>query len=249
MNKILVTNNLCKDFEQTKVLKNINLEVLQNEFLIIMGRSGSGKSTLLYSMSGMDHPTSGHVMFDNEDIATLSDDKLSEIRLKKMGFIFQHSHLLKKLSVIDNIVLPGYKANLKSRQDVNEDAKTLMEKTEITDIADKDIKKISGGQLQRAAICRALINQPKILFGDEPTGALNSSTTKDIMDILNSIHQQGTTVVLVTHDTKVALRGSRVVFLIDGQIVDELSLGNYLEDKDLNHRELVLSEWLEGLNF
>lgn len=249
MNKVLEVNKLCKKFGDVVVLNNIDLAVLENEFLVIMGRSGSGKSTLLYTMSGMDRPTSGQVTFNQEDIALLNDDKMSEIRLKKMGFIFQHSYLLKKLSVIDNIILPGYKAMIKSRSDVDCDAQKLMEQTEISHIANHDIKKISGGQLQRAAICRALINQPKIIFGDEPTGALNSSTTHEVMDIINRIHQQKTTMVIVTHDTKVALRADRIVFLIDGHIEDDLKLGHYLECSDLDEREKTLNQWLSKHDF
>jgi putative ABC transport system ATP-binding protein len=156
---------------------------------------------------------------------------------------------LKKLSVLDNIILPGYKLNQKSRDEVERDALGLMEKTEISSIAKHDIKKVSGGQLQRAAICRALINQPKILFGDEPTGALNSSTMKEVMDIFNAIHRQKTTIVIVTHDTKVAHRADRIVFLVDGRIEDELRLGSYSDETNHSVREQTLSQWLEKLNF
>ena len=250
MKTILEVKNLYKSFEDTQVLNNINFKVDEGEFIAIMGQSGSGKSTLLYSISGMDRPTSGNVLFCGKDISKLDDDKMSEVRLKQMGFIFQHSYLLKNLSIRDNIVLPGFKAGTLSREQVNQNADALMVKTGIDGVAEHDIKKVSGGQLQRAAICRALINQPDILFGDEPSGALNSSTTREVMDIINAVNTEGTTVIIVTHDAKVAARAGRVIFLMDGNIHDELTLGKYEGDKKTkSSREKRLSEWLEKQGF
>jgi putative ABC transport system ATP-binding protein len=250
MKTILEVKNLCKSFEDAQVLNDISFKVDVGEFIAIMGRSGSGKSTLLYNISGMDRPTSGNVMFCGKDITRLDDEKMSEVRLKQMGFIFQHSYLLKNLSIRDNIVLPGFKAGTLSREQVNQNADMLMEKTGISGVADHDIKKVSGGQLQRAAICRALINQPDVLFGDEPTGALNSSTTREVMDIINAVNTEGTTVIIVTHDAKVAARADRVIFLMDGNIHDELALGKYDgDDKEKPSREKKLSEWLEKQGF
>jgi len=198
----------------------------------------------------MDRPTSGNVLFCGKDISKLDDEKMSEIRLKQMGFIFQHSYLLKNLSIRDNIVLPGFKAGILSREQVNQDTDALMAKTGISSIADHDIKKVSGGQLQRAAICRALINQPDILFGDEATGALNSSTSREVMDIINNANTEGTTVIIVTHDVKVAARADRVIFLMDGNIHDELTLGKYeVVEKNKSSREKKLHEWLEKQGF
>lgn len=250
MKTILEAKNLCKSFEGTVVLNDINFRVDEGEFIAIMGRSGSGKSTLLYSISGMDRPTSGNVLFYGKDISSLDDGKMSEVRLKHMGFIFQHSHLLKNLSIRDNIVLPGFKAGALSREEVNKYASSLMLKTGIDSVACHDVKKVSGGQLQRAAICRALINKPDVLFGDEPTGALNSSTTREVMDIINSINGEGTTVIIVTHDAKVAARASRVIYLMDGNIHDELTLGKYEGDEKVKlSREKRLAEWLEKQGF
>lgn len=250
MRIILNVKNLCKSFEYTQVLNNINFKVDEGQFIAIMGRSGSGKSTLLYSISGMDRPTSGNVLFCGKDISKLDDGKMSEVRLKQMGFIFQHSYLLKNLSIRDNIVLPGFKSGQLSRKQVNKNADALMVKTGINSVADHDIKKVSGVQLQRAAICRALINQPDILFGDEPTGALNSSTTREVMDIINAVNAEGTTVIIVTHDAKVAERANRVIYLMDGNIHDELTLGKYeVDEKKKSFREKRLSEWLDKQGF
>ncbi|WP_280771788.1 ABC transporter ATP-binding protein [Salipaludibacillus daqingensis] len=250
MKTILEVQNLCKNYEDTKVLNNINFKVDEGEFIAIMGQSGSGKSTLLYSISGMDRPTKGNVLLSGKDISNLEDEKMAEVRLNKMGFIFQNSHLLKNLSIRDNIVLPGFKSAKLLRDEINQHADKLMEKTGITSVATHDIKKVSGGQLQRAAICRALVNQPDILFGDEPTGSLNSSTTKEVMDIINAINREGTTVMIVTHDVKVATRAGRVIFLLDGNIHDELLLGKYNEDENKSSsREKRLFEWLEKQGF
>lgn len=250
MKTILEVKNLYKSFEDAQVLNDINLKVGEGEFLAIMGQSGSGKSTLLYSISGMDRPTSGKVFINGRDISELDDEKMSKVRLEQMGFVFQHSFLLKNLSVRDNIVLPGFKSGKLPREKVNQTAVSLMERTGISNVAAHDIKKVSGGQLQRAAICRALINKPDILFGDEPTGALNSSASKEVMDILNAINAEGTTVILVTHDAKVAARAGRVIFLMDGVVHDELLLGKYTGgNNEKPDREKKLSDWLDRLKF
>ncbi len=248
MKTILEARGLCKTFDNTQILKEIDVSVNKGEFVAIMGRSGSGKSTLLYNISGMDKATQGEIIFDGEDISKLNDEQMSNLRLKKMGFVFQQPHLLKTLSIYDNIVLPGYKAKEATRQQVNTYAKELMERTGIDKIASHDIKKVSGGQLQRASICRALINHPDIIFADEPTGSLNSGATIEIMDIINEINEQGTTIVLVTHDAKVAARAERVIFLSDGNITDELVQGKY-EKSSLSKRESKMAVWLDKQNF
>lgn len=250
MKTLLEVKHLSKRFEDTDILRDISMQVMEGEFLAIMGQSGSGKSTLLYNISGMDLPTSGTVEFNGEELTKFSEKQMSQIRLCHMGFIFQHSYLLKNLSIRDNIVLPGMKAAKVSRTEVNKNADLLLHKTGIEQVATHDIKKVSGGQLQRAAICRALINQPEILFGDEPTGALNSSATLEIMDLLHQINKEGTTVVLVTHDAKVAARADRIIFLKDGKIHDELNLSKDSGKKeDRENRERKLNEWLKQQGF
>ena len=243
MKNILQIEKLYKEFDETVILKGIDFTVEAGEFVVIMGQSGSGKSTFLYNISGMDRPSSGDIVFDGENISSFDDEKMSNIRLKKMGFIFQKTHLLKTLSIRDNIVLPGFKAKIKSRQQVVDYAEQLMKRTGIYEIRDHDIKKVSGGQLQRAAICRALINNPDIIFGDEPTGSLNSSASNEIMDIINEINATGTTIMLVTHDPKVAARADRVIFLSDGHIKDEITLGKYKEENFIE-RESKMIKWL-----
>ena len=268
MEKILEAKNLSKVFgrsekDRVEVLKGINLEINQAEFVAIMGRSGSGKSTLLYNISGMDDLTGGEVIFAGQNISGLSDREISDLRLHKMGFIFQHSHLLKFLSVKENIMLPALKAASRSKREIIDAASSLMEGVGIAAVADKDITEISGGQLQRGAICRALINQPEIIFADEPTGALNSSASQEVMNILNQINQEGTTMLIVTHDIKVAARAERIVYLSDGRVEAEYKAGKYSKDIKsdkadnkcdkandcLKEREEEIRQWLKSKGF
>ncbi|HKL13628.1 MAG TPA: ABC transporter ATP-binding protein [Halanaerobiales bacterium] len=249
MKNILETRNLSKSYlvnERTKpVLKGIDLSIKEGEFVSVMGPSGSGKSTLLYNVSGMDKMTEGEVIFAGSKINELSEKDLSKLRLKKMGFVFQQINLLKNLGIIDNIILSAYMADEFEKDEINKKAIALMEKTGIEDLADNDITQASGGQLQRAAICRALINDPLVLFGDEPTGALNSKAASNIMDIFHSINEEGTTVMMVTHDVKVASQSERVLFMLDGNIEGEYILGKFDRTKnDIKRREAELSEWL-----
>ncbi|QVK19509.1 ABC transporter ATP-binding protein [Mycoplasmatota bacterium] len=249
-NIILETNDLKKVYYIGKgnsqiVLKGVNVKIKEGEFVTVMGASGSGKSTFLYNISGMDKMTSGSVTFDGEDLSSLSEKELSNLRLRKMGFIFQQAHLLKNLSIFDNIILSAYLEKSDSRKDINKRAVELMEKTGISELANKDITQASGGQLQRVGICRSLINQPKIIFGDEPTGALNSKASNEIMELLQTINETGTTILLVTHDVKVAAKSERVLLMVDGNIVEDKHLGKYVkENDDIKQREALLSSWL-----
>ena len=178
MSGSLKVKDLCKTYiinkRQNNVLKNVEFEIREGEMVAVMGPSGSGKSTLLYTVSGMDRPTAGTVDFFGKDISSLSANEMSDVRLDEMGFIFQQMHMLKNLSIYDNIILPAYQSShSKTRDDkkkIEERAKELMRKLEIIEIADNDINEVSGGQLQRACICRSLINHPRVIFADEPTG-------------------------------------------------------------------------------
>ena len=249
MNTILAAKDLCKTYVVNKqehtVLNNVNLQIQSGEYVSVMGPSGSGKSTLLYNISGMDKMTSGSVVFKGTELSTLSEKEMFTVRLREMGFVFQQINLLKNLGIIDNIVVSAYMAKDRSRKEIYQFARELMEKTGITELADNDISQASGGQLQRAAICRALINQPDIIFGDEPTGALNSKSANEIMDIFEDINASGTTIMLVTHDVKVAAKTERVLFMIDGKIEGDYRLGKMqAADKDSTEREQKLLNWL-----
>ncbi|MGN0473981.1 MAG: ABC transporter ATP-binding protein [Acutalibacteraceae bacterium] len=239
-NKIEV-KGLCKSFDGNSILKDISFKIESGEFVAVMGQSGCGKSTLLYSVSGMDRPTEGEIRFDNRELSALSEREMQKLRLEYMGFIFQKPNFIKNLSIADNIVYPAFQLGKRSRKEIVSDAEALMKKMGIISVADHDIRKVSGGQLQRAAICRAMINHPDILFGDEPTGALDSSSTKEVMDILEQINFSGTTILLVTHDAKVASRADRIIYLEDGKIKDEL--------RQKKGAESNINEWLAKMGF
>jgi putative ABC transport system ATP-binding protein len=259
MTALLESQQLCKSFvlgndNEYTVLSDVDLTIEPGEFVSVMGPSGSGKSTLLYNISGMDRAKSGHVLFNGQgikrDLTTLSEEDLSKVRLTSMGFVFQHIHLLKNLSIFDNVVLPAYLAREESHDQIDQRAEALMEQVGVAHLADNDITQASGGQLQRVGICRALINSPDILFGDEPTGALNSKAAGEIMDLLTEINHSGTTIMLVTHDVRVAARTERVLFMLDGQIVAEKHLDKPSENgTGRKEREEILSSWLTELGF
>ena len=256
MKTVLQAKGLCKTYivnkRQNNVLKNIDLTIDEGEMVAVMGPSGSGKSTLLYCVSGMDRVTSGEVIFDGKDTAKLSAGELAELRLEEMGFIFQQMYMMKNLTVLDNIILPAVKSkkNKESRRQTEERGRALMHRLGIDDVGGNDINEVSGGQLQRACICRSMINSPKMIFADEPTGALNRRSSDEVMEELLGLNRDGTTVMCVTHDPKVAAKCSRVLYLIDGGIVGEKEMGHFEGDqKELRDRERGLNNWLMELGW
>jgi putative ABC transport system ATP-binding protein len=240
---VLDAHGLTKAFDGHVVLQGLDLQIGEGEFVSVMGPSGSGKSTLLYNVSGMDTMTSGSVTFAGHELAALDQKQLARLRLTTMGFIFQHVYLLKNLSLLDNVVLPAYLAGAAPREELNDRAIRLMERTGVADLADRDVSEASGGQLQRVGICRALINQPRILLGDEPTGALDSTAAAEIMDILCELNAEGTTIMLVTHDARIAARTERVLYMLDGRIVGDRRQGTY-DGTGIDRRYAELTEWL-----
>ena len=247
MSTVIETRDLCKTYivnkQSNNVLQNVNFKVEEGEFVTVMGPSGSGKSTLLYTVSGMDNVTAGSVFFDGDEISAMKDKQLVNLRLLKMGFVFQQMYMMKKLSIIDNIILPGFQAKIRPREEIRKDAEELMRKLGIIDEADREITEVSGGQLQRACLCRALINHPKVIFADEPTGALNSKASNEVMERLIEANRMGTTILMVTHSEKVASISDRIIYLMDGNIQGELILGKKTDD-DLSKRERKVREWL-----
>lgn len=247
MRTILSAKKINKSYrvnnKENHVLNNVSLDIMDGEFISVMGPSGSGKSTLLYNISSMDKMDSGEIVFDNDSLEKSDEKTLSDVRLRKMGFVFQQFNLLKNLGIVDNIVFPAHMTKNTDKNEALGRAYELMEKTGISDLKENSINEASGGQLQRVAICRALINNPKIVFGDEPTGALNSKSANEIMDIFEDINNSGTTIMLVTHDVKVAARTKRVLFMKDGEILDQYKFGNDI-DLPLKEKEKKLQEWL-----
>ncbi|MCI9315862.1 MAG: ABC transporter ATP-binding protein [Lachnospiraceae bacterium] len=253
----LMVKDLCKTYivnkRQNNVLRNINMEIKQGEMAAVMGPSGSGKSTLLYTVSGMDDLTAGRVNFFGKDIGSLSPAQMSSLRLDEMGFIFQQMYMLKNLTIYDNIILPAYQSRngrgREKRKEINSRAKELMHKLGISEIAEHDINEVSGGQLQRACICRSLINRPKMIFADEPTGALNQQNSREVMKELNRINREGTTILLVTHDMKVAAKCDRVLYIEDGSLKGEYIFWKYNGPEENREREKKLSVWLMEMGF
>ncbi len=244
MSELLRVKNLKKG----EILQDISFEVQQGELIAIMGPSGSGKSTLLYNVSGMDKADDGEVLLDGTELVSLSEDDKASLRLNKMGFVFQQMNCLSNLNLIDNIVFPAVHADRKHKDNYYARAKELLTKFHIEDLAERRINEVSGGQLQRACICRSMIMKPDILFADEPTGALNQSSSAEVIDAFLKINEEGTSILMVTHDSKVASKCQRILYIIDGQIKGELNLGKYQLNKE-KEREQQVAEWLSSLGW
>ena len=228
---LLKTSKLCKTFSsgglQQHVLKNLDLEIYEGDFTVIMGPSGAGKSTLLYALSGMDKPTLGEISFSGQEISGLSNDKLAVFRRDNCGFVFQQIYLLDNMSILDNILVCGLLVS-KNRKAIIERAKQLLMRLNLEEIIwHKFPAQVSGGESQRAGIARALINNPKIVFADEPTGALNSANGEAVLDALTEVNELGQSIVMVTHDMKSARRGNRILYLQDGVIRGQCLLDKY----------------------
>jgi putative ABC transport system ATP-binding protein len=215
-----VTKSFTNGAVKTDVLKGITFKVEKGEFVAIMAPSGTGKTTLLNVLGCLMKASSGSYLFDGRDIETLNDDQLSEIRNKKMGFVFQSFNLLEKTSAIDNVLLPLVYSDVYP-SDSPKKAAQLLESVGLKDRIHYKPGELSGGQQQRVAIARALINDPAFILGDEPTGNLDSNSAKEIIEIFKSLHSQGRTIIVVTHDINVARQAGRIVFLKDGKVEKE----------------------------
>ncbi|WP_438496484.1 ABC transporter ATP-binding protein [Paenibacillus sp. IHBB 3054] len=241
---ILHTKNLCKTYstgsEQFHAIRNIDLDIYQGDFTVIMGDSGSGKSTLLYLLSGLDTVTAGEVHFSQQRMDSFSEKELSGLRAQKIGYIYQSSNLVPDLTLLENIALPGYVA-ARPRREVKQKALSLMKAMSIEEQQHRLPAEVSGGQQQRAAIARALINTPEIIFADEPTGSLNYDQGVAVLDILTSMNAEGQSIVMVTHDIKSACRANRLIFIRDGQVGGVLELGAFTPDQLQDRESLIFS--------
>lgn len=250
METILRAEKLHKD----EILKDISFSVYQGEMVAIMGPSGSGKSTLLYNLSGMDQPTGGKVWLKEQEITSLSEQDKAKLRLHQIGFVFQQMNMMENLNILDNILLPALQANKdrkgqrRDKKELMNEAESLMDKLSIAGLGERRITQVSGGQLQRACICRSMINHPEIIFADEPTGALNKSATEEVMTALTALNRDGTTILMVTHDSRLASRCGRVLYLVDGQIYGEMT---FEADENISNkeREDKLNQWLAKMEW
>ena len=243
--KIIAAKDLSKTFSnesvQQHVLKNLNLDIYKGDFTVVMGNSGSGKSTLLYALSGMDRPTLGTITYYVEDprkkkgadgieISKYSNDKLALFRRNHAGFVFQQNYLNDSMSALDNVMISGLLKS-QNRRELAKRAKELLGRVEISESdARKFPSQLSGGMQQRVAVVRGVINRPEVLFADEPTGALNSQNTTNVLDIFTELNQDGQSIVMVTHTVAAAERGNRIIYLADGVISDICDLGPYIGD-------------------
>lgn len=247
-NRIVISGkNIIKTYGETKVLNDLDISIYQGDFTVIMGSSGAGKSTLLYMLSGMDQVTSGEINYNGKNLSKLSEKKLTTLRGDAFGFVFQQTYLVSNLTLYENILMAGLINHSMSEANAKEHTDKLLKQMNLIHVKDHLPSEASGGETQRAAVARAVIGNPAIVFADEPTGALNRANTEEVLNLFTTLHKEGQTILLVTHDKKAALRGNRILYIEDGRIVSELSLSEYKEtDKE---REKKLSEFLENLGW
>ena len=253
MKKVLLQGRkVSKVFAQgsmkNKVLDNVDVDIYDKDFTIIMGSSGAGKSTLLYVLSGMDAVTDGTVIYKEREISRLKEKEMAKIRAEEFGFVFQQTHLVSNLTLFENIVVAGFVSKKGSAGEIQDRAERMVSQMGIEKAKNRLPCEVSGGEAQRAAIVRAMIGSPGLLFADEPTGALNRSHTEEVLNLLSAINDSGQSILMVTHDLKAAVRGNRILYLEDGKVVDDLKLPCYKNVQE-RERENKLQNWLSGLQW
>jgi len=241
----LLVKNYSSGIIDNAIINNVNISIAKGEFSIIMGNSGSGKSTLLYLLSGLDTPSSGKIWLNDIPVHQRSQKDLAILRRNMIGFVFQDNNLVPNLTILENILVAGFLVP-GDRKLINHRAGNLMEELDISHLAKRYPSEVSGGELQRASIARALINNPLILFADEPTGNLNSEASEKVLECFSALNRQGQTIVMVTHDLRSACRGSRILFLKDGTIPDKHS---YNIDKNHPETEAEVFSWLKKMGW
>lgn len=247
---LLSAKNLVKQFPSSlePVLNQVNVEIYAGDFTVIMGPSGAGKSTLLYVLSGMDTVTEGTVSYRGTEMASLSEKQMAVMRAKELGFVFQQTHLVSNLTLLENVTVAGYLDKAANRKETEKRARELLNRMEVEDAESRLPSQTSGGEAQRAAIARAVINQPGLLFADEPTGALNKRSSESVLDLLSKLNRNGQSILMVTHDLRAAVRANRILYLEDGKILDELILDPY-EEGSAKGREETVNQWLSSLSW
>lgn len=244
---LLSARDVCKSFagsgDTTPVLDRISLELYTGDFTIIMGSSGAGKSTLLYALSGMDRITGGQVFYKEREISRLDENKMAALRSKEFGFVFQQTHMVSNLTLFENVMIAGYLDKSRSAADTRARAEQLLERMHVGAAAHRLPHQVSGGEAQRVAVARAMVNEPGLLFADEPTGALNKRSTEDVLDLLTGLNQAGQSILMVTHDLRAAIRGTRLLYLEDGKLVGELSMPQFVK-AEAQAREAQVNAWL-----
>ena len=217
-----VTKHYALGTQTVEALRGVSFDIKKGEFIAIMGPSGSGKSTLMNIIGCLDIPTHGTYLLNNQEVSSLDDDALAGIRNKEIGFVFQNFHLLARNSALDNVMLPLKYAGIEKVDQITR-AKAALSEVGLEDRMDHQPSELSGGQQQRVAIARALVNNPSILFADEPTGNLDSQTGHDVMQLFHNLHDQGQTIILITHENEVAAEAQRTIFIKDGLIESDIT--------------------------
>lgn len=249
---IMKATNLCKSFAnnggQNHVLNMVNLEIYEGDLTVVMGSSGAGKSTLLYALSGMDSPTGGEVEYRGRKISRLKEKEMASLRSREFGFVFQQAHLVSNLTLFENAAVTGYLDRRRSEREVRDRAKGLLDQMKVGEAAGRLPSQVSGGEAQRAAIARAMMNEPGMIFADEPTGALNKRNTQEILDLLTHLNEGGQNILMVTHDLKAAIRATRLLYLEDGKVIGEMSMPPY-HSADAKNRERQVDAWLSSMEW
>lgn len=251
-NALLQGRELSKTFSQSGenalILNKVNVDIYEGNFTVIMGASGAGKSTLLYSLSGMDSITGGEIVYKGETISGFSENRMARLRASEFGFVFQQTHLVSNLTLFENVAVAGYVGKVHSPDETAKTARTVLDQMHLNGAADRLPSQVSGGEAQRAAIARAMINDPGLIFADEPTGALNKFNSEEVLNLLTDLNWAGQSILMVTHDVRAAIRGNRILYLEDGKILDERTLPAYEADH-ARGREAEVTEWLSSLQW
>ena len=249
---LLKGQDLCKTFPQgngkNTVLDRLDVEIYQGDFTVMMGASGVGKSTLLYCLSGMDSVTGGEVLYKNRPISGLSEQKMAALRGREFGFVFQQTHLVSSLTLLENVLVAGAVGKKHPQGELWERALSLLTRMGVEGAKDRFPSQVSGGEAQRAAIARAMIGEPGLLFADEPTGALNRQSSGEVLSLLSGLHENGQSILMVTHDVRAASRGNRILYMEDGRILSELLLPDFRAE-DAKEREERVTAWLSSLRW
>lgn len=249
---LLEARDVCKTFDAKKagtpVLNHVSVEICRGDFTVIMGPSGAGKSTLLYALSGVDGISSGEVAYRGRVISSLNEKQMADIRAREFGFVFQQTHLVSNLTLFENVAVAGYLGTELPEAEIRRRAVELLGRMNVGAARDRLPAEVSGGEAQRAAMARAMINRPGLIFADEPTGALNRRNTREVLDILTDLFREGQSILMVTHDVRAAVRGTRLLYLEDGNIMSELKLPPFDPAKD-REREDRVNQWLASLRW
>lgn len=253
MKKIILSAvDVCKSFtiggKSVDVLNYVNVDFYEGDFTVIMGASGAGKSTLLYALSGMDKISSGKVIYKEKEISSLREKQIASLRSHDFGFVFQQTHLVSNLTLFENVAVAGYMGSKCSTKETRKRAEELLEQMHVGNAKDRLPSEVSGGEAQRAAVARAIINKPGIVFADEPTGALNKKNTEEVLNIFTELNRSGQSIIMVTHDLRAALRGNRLLYLEDGEIIGEKEMPVFTQS-DTKDREVQLNDWLASMEW